>query len=143
MTARLVGARELARFRRALKAAVGREDWAEAAALAEARLAQQSESAEAHYVLALAEVYRDDLAAAVGTSHRMLIYHFGSRVGLVTAIVEEVEARQRALMRELAAASPHADSADMVRAVWTQVTSPDVLPFVQLFFEAVAYAARA
>lgn len=84
-----------------------------------------------------------DLAAAVGTSHRMLIYHFGSRVGLVTAIVEEVEARQRALMRELAAASPHADSADMVRAVWTQVTSPDVLPFVQLFFEAVAYAARA
>ena len=45
-----------------------------------------------------------DLAAAVGSSHRMLLYHFGSRAGLVAAIVVEVEARQRSLM---SAGRPH------------------------------------
>ena len=29
-----------------------------------------------------------DVAAAVGTSHRMLLHHFGSREGLLLAIVE-------------------------------------------------------
>ena len=35
-----------------------------------------------------------DVAAAVGTSHRMLLHHFGSREDLLVAIVEEVERRQ-------------------------------------------------
>ena len=39
-----------------------------------------------------------DIAAAVGTSHRMLLYHFGSRQGLVAAIVQSVEAAQRQLL---------------------------------------------
>ena len=30
-----------------------------------------------------------DLAVAVGSSHRMLHYHFGSRAGVVTALVED------------------------------------------------------
>src|SRR6478609_10415467 len=42
-----------------------------------------------------------DLAAAVGTSHRMLLYHFGSRDGMVTAVVEMVEADQRAVLADL------------------------------------------
>lgn len=70
MTASLSAPRELARFRRAVKAAVAREDWAEVAALAEARLAERPECAEAHYVLALAGVYRDDLAAALQAATR-------------------------------------------------------------------------
>src|SRR5947208_6482770 len=36
-----------------------------------------------------------DIAMAIGTSHRMLIYHFGSKEGLMKAIVEEVERQQR------------------------------------------------
>jgi AcrR family transcriptional regulator len=51
------------------------------------------------------------LAEALGTSHRMLIYHFGSKDGLLVAIVDEVEARQRAALAELqveaAAAGDH------------------------------------
>lgn len=31
------------------------------------------------------------LAAALGTSHRMLVYHFGSREGLLVEVVREVE----------------------------------------------------
>ena len=40
-----------------------------------------------------------DIAAAVGTSHRMLIHHFGSREGLLTEVVRTVEANQRASSR--------------------------------------------
>ncbi len=38
------------------------------------------------------------LAEALGTSHRMLIYHFGSREGLLVEVTRAVEARQRAVM---------------------------------------------
>ena len=82
-----------------------------------------------------------DLAAAAGTSHRMVLYHFGSRDGLVAAIVEEIEARQRAVMGELAAECT--DPAELVRAMWRRVSSPELLPFVRLFFESLAATTRA
>src|SRR3954470_15854709 len=41
------------------------------------------------------------LAAELGTSHRMLIYHFGSKDGLLRAIVETIEGQQRAVLAEL------------------------------------------
>src|SRR5919199_2429138 len=44
-----------------------------------------------------------EVAAAIGTSHRMLIYHFGSREGLLVAVVQAVEAGSRGLLAELAA----------------------------------------
>lgn len=65
MSERSSAARELARFRLALKASVGREDWAGVAALAGARLAERPDCDSAHYVLALAAIYRDDLAGAL------------------------------------------------------------------------------
>ena len=76
-----------------------------------------------------------DIATAVGTSHRMLLYHFGSRPGLVAAIVDEVERRQRAAM----AAAPSAATAV---ETWRRVSDPAVRPFVQLFFELAGQAAR-
>lgn len=83
-----------------------------------------------------------DLAGAVGTSHRMLIYHFGSRDGLVAAIVEAMEAMQRHALASIAAAPDTATAGDVVRTQWDVLTSAEVRPFVQLFFEAVAYASR-
>ena len=49
-----------------------------------------------------------ELAAAIGTSHRMLLYHFGSREGLVAAIVDAMESQQREALEDLAtgASSP-------------------------------------
>ncbi len=41
------------------------------------------------------------LATELGTSHRMLIYHFGSKEGLLTAVAREVEERQRAVLEDL------------------------------------------
>lgn len=79
-----------------------------------------------------------DLAEAVGTSHRMLHYHFGGRDGLVAALVEAMEADQRDVLAQLA---DHAESpGDVVRMQWHELTRPEVLPFVSLFFELLAMA---
>ena len=43
----------------------------------------------------LADRSMRELAAGVGSSHRMLLYHFGARDGLVAAIVAATEAAQR------------------------------------------------
>ena len=77
-----------------------------------------------------------ELAEAVGSSHRMLLYHFGSRGGLVGAVVESVEAAQRDLLTELAGDVDGA--AALVRALWARVSSREMRPFVRLFFECVA-----
>ena len=41
------------------------------------------------------------IAASIGTSHRMLIYHFGSREGLLAEVVRTVEQQQRDLLATL------------------------------------------
>jgi AcrR family transcriptional regulator len=81
-----------------------------------------------------------DLAAAVGTSHRMLLYHFGSRDGLVAAIVAAVEARQREALRVIAATAT--SPGEVVRRQWAQLADPALAPFVRLFFEVAALALR-
>lgn len=77
-----------------------------------------------------------DLAEAAGTSHRMLLYHFGSRAGLVAAIVERVERSQRQALVEMSVDA--VDSSDLIRRLWAQVSSPELRPFVRLFFDCVA-----
>ena len=80
-----------------------------------------------------------DVATSIGSSHRMLLFHFGSREELVAAIVERVEAQERQTFRELAARHSRADA--LVRALWAHVSSVPMRPFVRLFFEAVVYRA--
>src|SRR6202035_3598624 len=74
-----------------------------------------------------------DVAAAVGTSHRMLLHHFGSRDELLLAIVEEGERRQRALLRELPS-----EPAEAIAAMWADLRRPELRPFERLFFECYA-----
>ncbi|MGH2894193.1 MAG: TetR/AcrR family transcriptional regulator, partial [Solirubrobacteraceae bacterium] len=74
------------------------------------------------------------LAGALGTSHRMLIHHFGSKEGLWVAIVHEVERRQRAILAELV---PAADVpvAQAMRAWWRHISDPSLWPNARLFYE--------
>ncbi len=71
-----------------------------------------------------------DVASAVGTSHRMLLHHFGSRDELLLAIVEEVERRQRDLRSDLPV-----DPAEAIAAMWADLRRPELRPFERLFFE--------
>jgi AcrR family transcriptional regulator len=74
------------------------------------------------------------LAAALGTSHRMLIHHFGSKEGLWVAIVHEVERRQRAVLAELVP-SAGVPVAEAMRAWWRHISDPSLWPNERLFFE--------
>ena len=78
-----------------------------------------------------------EIAAAIGSSHRMLNYHFGSREGLLSAVVEEVELRQAERLEEL-----RADGApdEVIMAMHRQLESPDLVPLERLFFELYARA---
>jgi AcrR family transcriptional regulator len=80
-----------------------------------------------------------EVAAAIGTSHRMLIYHFGSRAGLMVAIVRAVEEAQRAYLAELTA-DPSLPPAEAIRTMWRRLADPALWPNERLFFEIYALA---
>jgi AcrR family transcriptional regulator len=89
-----------------------------------------------------------EIGVGAGTSHRMLIYHFGSREGLLEAVtarlaasmVSATEARQRATMAALAAQT--STPRDVMLGLWAQVSAPETLPDVRLFFEVFGLAIR-
>jgi AcrR family transcriptional regulator len=77
------------------------------------------------------------IAAAIGTSHRMLIYHFGSREGLLAEVVRTVEAQQRDLLASLSAKDlPMEEQAE---EFWRRVTEAALI-YGPLFFELSAHA---
>ena len=86
----------------------------------------------------LSDLSLRELATAIGTSHRMLIYHFGGRDGLIAAVVEQMESQQRAQLLELVitAKGPR----ELIEAQWKQLSDPATRPFVMLFFEVLAMA---
>jgi len=77
------------------------------------------------------------MAAALGTSHRMLIYHFGSREGLLAEVTREVEARQRRLMT--VAYDADLPPLEAAAKYWEQ-TVEATLRHGPLFFELAAHA---
>ena len=85
----------------------------------------------------IADLSLRQLAAAIGTSHRMLLYHFGSRQGLLAAVTQAVEDQQRAALLESGTTTAHD-----VRQSWQRLSDPQLWPQERLFFELYAYALR-
>ncbi|MDW5325246.1 TetR/AcrR family transcriptional regulator [Plantactinospora sp. KLBMP9567] len=81
------------------------------------------------------------LAADLGTSHRMLIYHFGSKEGLLVEVVREIESRQRAALASLDF-DPADSPADVIRSMWRRVSDPALWPYERLFFELYGQAVQ-
>lgn len=87
-----------------------------------------------------------ELATAIGTSHRMLVYHFGSKEQLLAEVVRSVEAGQRvqieALAQQLAAAdgAPGPDVAQHIRSMWAHWVDPRTQRQERLFFAMVGMA---
>jgi AcrR family transcriptional regulator len=79
------------------------------------------------------------LAAALGTSHRMLVYHFGSKEGLLVEVVRAVEERQRQALADLAA-HPGLSPVEQGRRLWRRLTDPALWPHERLFFEVYGQA---
>lgn len=75
-----------------------------------------------------------ELGSAIGSSHRMLIHHFGSREGLWVEVIRAVEAQQRAGLPGVLP-DPVADPAGAMRAWWRHISDPTFWPNERLFFE--------
>ena len=81
-----------------------------------------------------------ELAAAIGTSHRMLIYHFGSKEGLLVTVIRSVETAQRDFFAQLMLTQPDLPPGDTIRLMWRHFTDPRLAPHERLFFEIYAEA---
>ena len=75
------------------------------------------------------------LAKAVGTSDRMLIYHFGNRDGLVAAVVDEATNRSVAYLRALPAS--RSVRAGVLR-LWQAYTEPPLYACNLIYVQAAA-----
>jgi AcrR family transcriptional regulator len=71
------------------------------------------------------------IAAGAGTSHRMLIYHFGTRDALLVEVVRAVEERQRVVLAGLRSHTPR----EMALEFWHRLSDPALAPYERLFFE--------
>lgn len=80
----------------------------------------------------VANVSLRPLAEAVGTSARMLAYHFGSKEGLIAAVMDDVRAELQASFEAGARGAPQAHP---LRAFWQSLTRRRNLPTLRLLFE--------
>jgi AcrR family transcriptional regulator len=74
------------------------------------------------------------LATELGTSHRMLIHHFGSKEALWIEIVHAVEARQREVLESFLP-DPTAAASGAAWSWWKHISDPALWPAERLFFE--------
>ena len=73
------------------------------------------------------------IAGAIGTSHRMLLYHFGSKNGLLLEVVRAVEARSRSQLGEIGQGAG-LETDDVIQKMWRFVADPAQGDFERLFF---------
>jgi AcrR family transcriptional regulator len=86
------------------------------------------------------EISLRGLAAALGTSHRMLLYHFGSREALLIEVIRTVEEQQRAALAAILEQEADEPPAEIMRRMWARVADPALWPNERLFFEVYAQA---
>lgn len=82
------------------------------------------------------------LAASAGTSDRMLVYYFETKDGLLTAVLTRVAERMTALMDRALAPGARLGFGDLMAALRTGLAGPELAPFMSLWLELVAGAAR-
>jgi AcrR family transcriptional regulator len=81
------------------------------------------------------------LAEALGTSARMLVYHFGSRENLMRAIVEELRRQEDALIMSWLNEAPRT-MPEFLDRYWKRMSDARARPAVRLIFELYALALR-
>jgi AcrR family transcriptional regulator len=99
--------------------------------------------AVAEYLLehGLADLSLRPLAAAIATSPRMLLYHFGSKEQLVVAALARARERETELFSAWALKTGAAeDPEQLARRAWAWMSDPASEPFMRLFFEVYGMA---
>jgi AcrR family transcriptional regulator len=75
------------------------------------------------------------LASELGTSARLLIFHFGSKDGLIRDVLNEVHARLEKSMRALPPATPDTPDSTPMKRFWVWATDQQNLPYLRLLYE--------
>ncbi|AOY91937.1 TetR family transcriptional regulator [Cupriavidus sp. USMAA2-4] len=117
-----------------------------APAAAEGRAASEQavqllDAATAH-VLAhgLGDLSLRAMAEVLGTSHRMLIYYFGSADGFWEALLRRIRHAEQRVRPALAEEA--ADPARVLELAWERYSADSYLPIIQLLFEIYGRAIR-
>ena len=82
------------------------------------------------------------LARAAGTSDRMLIYHFGNKDGLITALLEHLGARFAALLDQSLRPGSFATEGEALREILALMRSDQAAGFQRVWFDILAGSAR-
>jgi AcrR family transcriptional regulator len=91
----------------------------------------------------LADLSLRPMAAATGTSARLLIFHFGSKERLLTEVLEEMQARlQRSFIALLSANKPGARRVPLMRAYWDWATGKENYAYHRLLYQLHILAAQ-
>lgn len=85
----------------------------------------------------LADLSLRPLAAAIGSSPRVLLFLFGSKDGLIRALLARARADELAFLAE-ARATGQADLASLVQVTWQWLAAEPVRPLLMLWAEAYA-----
>ncbi|MCA9726611.1 MAG: TetR/AcrR family transcriptional regulator [Candidatus Eisenbacteria bacterium] len=89
------------------------------------------------YLLAhgLADLSLRPLAAEIGTSARLLVYHFGSKEGLIAAIMSEVQTRLQDSFARLLTTHDRAPGQRLLPTFWDWTIRPENAGYLRLLFE--------
>jgi AcrR family transcriptional regulator len=82
------------------------------------------------------------LAAAAGTSDRMLLYYFADKDELLAAVLGHVAQRLAALLEDAVPATPRRPFAVLLPEVWAAIRAPALQPCMRLWLEVAARAGR-
>jgi AcrR family transcriptional regulator len=73
------------------------------------------------------------LAAAAGTSTRMLVYHFGTRDQLLREVLRRARQRQLEAFGQMLRPRPDEPYVDTLARAWEQITGPEGRPYLRMF----------
>ena len=80
----------------------------------------------------LADLSLRPLATKAGTSARLLVYHFGSKDGLIAAVMEQARLH---VQKSIAESLRNRGKRGPLQCFWSWATHPGNSPFVRLLFE--------
>lgn len=90
----------------------------------------------------LADLSLRPLAAAIGTSARLLVYHFESKERLLGEVLEAMQARLRQSMAELLERQSGKPPEQPLKLLWRWAIAEDNSPYLMLIYELQVLAAR-
>lgn len=82
------------------------------------------------------------LAAKLGTSPRMLMFHFKSKEGLLQETLGELHVRMLRSFRTMASAHPGSHPEPLLKRFWLWSASKENLPYLRLLYEMQVIAAQ-